>query len=115
MTDRAWKATERAIGARLGGRRIPITGRQRGDVPDVAHEWLSIEVKHRQTLPAWLKDALAQAHAAARGSQLPVAILHEAGSRHDRDVVCLSLADFEAWFGPVGDASEAPDVFRHRG
>ena len=37
MADRAWKATERAIAARLGGRRVPITGRQRGDVPDVAH------------------------------------------------------------------------------
>ena len=107
MTDRPWKATERAIAERLGGERVPITGRQRGDVPDVAHDWLSIECKHRQALPAWLKGALAQARAAARGSQLPVAVLHEAGSRHDGDLVVLRLSDFVSWFGSLDDAAEA--------
>lgn len=106
MTDRPWKATERAIAAHLGGRRVPITGRERGDVPDVAHSWLAIECKHRQALPEWLKDALAQARAAARDGQLPVAILHEAGERHGKDIVCLSLADFEAWFGAPGSDAE---------
>ena len=51
MTDKSWKATGRAVAARPGGERVPVTGRQRGDVPDVAHGWLSIEVKHRQTPP----------------------------------------------------------------
>jgi len=107
MTDRPWKRTERLVATRLGGRRVPITGRQRGDVPDVAHPWLSIECKHRQALPEWLKTAMQQARAAARDGQLPVAVLHEAGERHGRDIVCMSLADFEAWFGSPGDAAEA--------
>lgn len=101
MPDRAWKVCERVVARRLGGERVPITGRQRGDVPDVQHDWLSIECKHRKALPAWLKDALSQAHAAARDGRLPVAVLHEAGTRHDGDVVCMSLIDFEAWFGAL--------------
>ena len=110
MTDKSWKATERAIAARLGGERCPVSGRQRGDVPDVAHQWLAIECKHRQTLPAWLKDAMAQARAAAHDGRLPVAVLHEGGSRHDGDLVVLRLADFVDWFGSVGDATETPSV-----
>ncbi|NPV08049.1 MAG: hypothetical protein HPY83_08815 [Anaerolineae bacterium] len=104
MSEATWKATERAVATRLGGRRVPITGRQRGDVPDVAHEWLSIEVKHRRALPQWLTEAMSQAVAAAGVSQLPCVVLHEAGSRHDGDLVVLRLGDFCDWFGdlPVG-------------
>ena len=50
-----WKQAERRIAKLLGGRRIPITGRQRGDVPDIEHDALSIEVKSRKALPAWLR------------------------------------------------------------
>ena len=99
MSDKRWKATERAVAARLGGRRVPITGRQRGDVPDVQHDWLSVEVKHRSKLPAWLHDAMSQAVAAQREGQLPVVVLHEAGQRHGDDFVCVRLCDFAQWFG----------------
>ncbi len=100
MTDRAWKACERRVAELLGGRRVPVTGRQRGDAPDVSHPWLSIECKHRRALPAWIADALDQAAAASDGGErLPVAILHEAGQRHGRDVVLIRLADFRDWFG----------------
>ena len=78
---------------------MPITGRQRGDTPDVAHPWLSVEVKHRKSLPVWLLDAMDQARAAARSDQLPCAILHEAGRRHDDNLVLVRLGDFTAWFG----------------
>jgi len=101
MTDKPWKATERAIAARLGGRRVPITGRSRGDVPDVRCDWLAVEVKLRRHLPGWLKTAMQQAVAAAGVSQLPIVVLHESGQRHGRDIVCMSLADFESWFGEV--------------
>jgi hypothetical protein len=38
----------------LGGQRMPVTGRQRGDTLDsIEHEALSIEVKSRKALPAW--------------------------------------------------------------
>lgn len=99
MTDKPWKATERAVASRLGGRRVPITGRQRGDTPDVAHDWLSIEVKHRQSLPRWLTEAMSQAAAGAGLSQLPIVVLHEHGGRHDGDLVVLRLSDFVGWFG----------------
>ena len=104
MADRAWKATERAIAARLGGIRVPVSGRQRGDVPDIAHPWLSIEVKHRKTLPAWIHGAMNQARAAARSDQLPVAIVHESGRRHASDLVVIRLGDFYDWFGGDGNA-----------
>jgi hypothetical protein len=100
MADKAWKRSERSIAAVLGGRRVPITGRARGSAPDVSHPWLSIECKHRRALPVWIADALDQAAAASDGGErLPVAILHEDGQRHGRDVVMLRLADFQAWFG----------------
>lgn len=101
MADRPWKRCEREVAARLGGRRVPITGRQRGDVPDIKHEWLSVEVKTRKALPTWLKDAVAQAVAAASPTQLPIVVLHQVGERHSRDLVVLPLSEFEAWFGPT--------------
>ena len=101
MTDKPWKATERAVAGILGGRRVPITGRQRGDAPDVAHQVFSVEVKHRQNIPAWLKDAVAQAVAAATPQQLPLAVLHEAGQRHGNDLVVIPLSKFTAWYGPI--------------
>ncbi len=78
---------------------MPVSGRGRGDQPDIAHPWLALEVKDRVTLPAWLLDALDQAERAATPAQLPVAVLHRAGDRHDHALVVLGLADFVAWFG----------------
>ena len=99
MSDKAWKQTERKIAAILGGRRVPITGRQRGDVPDIAHDWLSPEVKHRQKLPAWIHDAMNQAVSAAKSDQLPIVVLHEKGKSHTSDLVVIQLGDFQDWFG----------------
>jgi hypothetical protein len=99
MTDKRWKATERRIAALLGGRRVPVSGRGRGDQPDIAHPWLALEVKDRATLPVWLLDALPQAEASGTPAQLPVAVLHRAGDRHDHALIVLRLADFVDWFG----------------
>ena len=105
MSRATWKRTEREVAARLNGKRVPITGRQRGDVPDVAHDWLSIEVKHRRIVPAWLSDAMAQADAANKaGDRLPVVVVHEEGKRHDDNLVVMRLGDFVAWFGGESDA-----------
>lgn len=99
MSRSTWKATERALAARLGGQRVPVSGRARGDAPDIAHPLLSLEVKHRQSLPAWLHEAMAQAVACASPDQIPVAILHAHGSRHDTDLCVLRLADLERLTG----------------
>ena len=98
MTERRWKRCEREIAAILGGQRVPITGRARGDVPDIGHPWLSIEVKSRETLPKWLVAAMAQARAAAHQGQLPIVVLHQVGQRHERDIVVLTLHDFVEGF-----------------
>lgn len=96
MADTTWKAAERAIAARLRGERTGNTG---GPSEDVAHDWLSIEVKTRKSLPAWLADAMAQAVRNAPAGRLPLLILHKAGDRHDNDLAVLRLSDFEEWFG----------------
>jgi hypothetical protein len=89
-----WKACERRIAELFGGQRVPVSGRARGDAPDVAHQRLSIEVKSRKTLPAWLLDALAQAQAASGDERLPVAILHQDHKPYRDDLVVVGLADF---------------------
>lgn len=96
MTAR-WKAVERAIAERLGGRRVPVSGRQEAGV-DIAHDWLAIEVKHTKRIPVFVVRALGQAKAGAKEGQLPIAVLHPPGSRIEDSVVCLRLADFEEWF-----------------
>jgi hypothetical protein len=106
MGDKPWKRSERRVARILGGKRIPVSGRQRGDVPDVDAGWISCEVKHRKRLPDWLLDAMSQARAAARDGQLAVAVLHEAGTRHADNLVVLRLADFREWFGGGVDADE---------
>ena len=100
MTDRPWKATERAIARRFGGRRTGVI-EQWGHpgVADVYTDWLAVEVKERRALPAWLHLALSQARAGATPEQLPLVVLHESGRRHDGDMVLLRLSDFEDWFG----------------
>lgn len=94
-----WKATERKVAAILGGERVPVTGRQRGSAPDIAHSVWSIEVKHRKTLPEWIHDAMSQAKASIRGEQTPIVILHENGMRHADNYVVMRLADFQALLG----------------
>jgi len=95
----AWKRTERRVAAELGGVRVPVTGRARGDAPDIAHERLSLEVKHRASLPAWLTGALEQARASGRDGRIPVAVLHASGARYG-DALCVV-----AFQGPSGALS----------
>lgn len=101
MTNATWKKAERRVAAILGGQRVPVSGRSRGNQPDVEHPRLSIEVKHRASLPAWLLDALAQAEAAARDGKLPVVVLHESGSRYDEAVCVIRLDDLRRFIGGV--------------
>lgn len=96
-----WKNTERAIAKVLGGERVPITGRQRGDVPDIKHDIWSIEVKHRKSLPGWMHNAMAQAKASIRGQQTPIVVLHELGARHTEDFVVMRLEDFQLLLGDL--------------
>ena len=71
-TRGAWKGIERWWANLLGGKRVPITGRSRGDAPDVEHPTLSIEVKAGKTISTRLFDGMEQAKASIRGDQLPI-------------------------------------------
>ena len=92
-----WKDCERRIAQILGGERVPVTGRQRGDAPDISHPWLSLEVKHRKALPGWLLDAMRQAQASKRDGQLPAVILHGEGMDYRTSMVLVRLDDFVDW------------------
>ena len=98
-----WKYAERRIGQLQGGKRVPITGRSRGDVLDIQPgprwEWLASEVKNRQVVPGFLLDGMAQAKAGAKPDQLPVVILHKVGQPYSKSLVCIEWADFAEWFG----------------
>ena len=57
-------------------------------------------MKHRDKVPDWLKEAMAQAVRNSPGADhLPIAVLHESGQRHSEDLVIIRLSDFVDWFG----------------
>jgi hypothetical protein len=99
--ERAWKRAEREIAQRIGGERVPITGRARGSAPDIAHNLFAVECKQRRRLPEWIRDAMSQARASARRDQLPIAVLHESGRPYSSALVVLELADFVDYFGEI--------------
>ena len=92
--DKAWKKNERMIANYIGGERVPITGRQRGDAPDIKHNWLSVEVKLRQRIPAWIKNGIDQAEKSAIGHQMPVLIIREKFQKTDDAIICMTLKEF---------------------
>ena len=92
-----WKACERKVAALLGGTRIPISERGRGHSPDIHHKRLSIEVKSRRKLPAWLEDAMRQAEASAKNGQMPIAVLHQDGRKYRDSFIVCRLGPFAGY------------------
>ena len=97
MTAR--EAAERRVAEILGGVIPPASGCGRGDAPGIEHPTLSVEVKSRETIPAWIKGALAQAEASALPAQLPVAVLHGDGDRYAGALVVMRLKKFVQQLG----------------
>ena len=97
MPDKAWKVHERKTAEALGGMRVPITGRQRGSAPDVEHKQLSIECKHRETIPKWIDNAMDQAEASIKDKeQVPIVVIHAKGRHREDDYVVLRMKHFQA-------------------
>lgn len=107
MNSGTWKNAELEWAAILGGVRVPITGRARGNVADVAHDLYAIEVKKvgqgkRPYVTEKLKDAIDQAVQASATafkqdgiSRTPlVGIEQTNGSRRIERYVVLRLEDF---------------------
>jgi len=91
----AWKNWERKVAKYIGGRRVPITGRIRGDAPDIDHAWLSVEVKYTsRDWPQKWYQARAQAEASAQPNQLPVQIYTARGMKVGDAFIVMRLSDF---------------------
>ncbi len=87
-----WQRHERRIAGKLGTQRAGV-GQPGADV--VTEAW-SIEAKSWATLPARVVDALAQAERSATAAQVAAAVIHQVGARHEKDLVVMRWADFEA-------------------
>ncbi len=100
MSDRAWKAFERRLATRLGGRRIPVTG-ERDGADLVANEFV-YQAKLRQRMPSYLRDWLRGIVGAAERQATPttgVVVWKAPNARDDDAVVVLRLKDWEALHG----------------
>ena len=99
MSNKAWKNWERKVAKYIGGERVPITGRARGDVPDIKHNWLSPEVKYTASgMPQKWYQAREQSEASARDNQLPVQIYTEKGMTVGDAFIVMRLSDFRDRF-----------------
>lgn len=99
MPEKPWKIWERKVADYIGGKRVPVTGRSRGDAPDIAHDWLSPEVKYTaRGMPKKWYEARAQSEASAVGNQLPVQIYTEKGIAVGDAFIVMRLSDFRDRF-----------------
>ena len=107
MSDRSWKAFERRIAKRHGGRRIPVTG-ERADV-DCDCGLFVVQAKLGRNCPTYLRDWLDGIRAAgARRDKIGVVIWKPKGARDDNALVLLSLKDCQDLHGAMAPAESAP-------
>lgn len=102
MNRRTWKKQESWWAEQLGGERVPVTGRQRGDAPDVEHALYAIEVKCGRVMSERLREGMSQAVAASVGTgKMPLlCVTHSVGpGRANEHYVVLRLEDWQAWNG----------------
>lgn len=93
---KTWKEHERRTARRLSGIRNGNTGTATADVQAGRY---AVECKSRKQLPTWLLDAMAQAKRNATPGTVGIVVLHKVGQRSDNDIVCLTMADFQAIAG----------------
>ena len=98
MADKSWKAFERRIAKRMGGRRIPCTGEKAG--VDVDAGPFQYQCKLRKGVPAYLRDWLSGiVEAGARRGSVGVVVWKAPNARDDDAVVLLRLRDWEDLHG----------------
>ena len=83
----------------LGGKRVPVTGRQRGAAPDVEHPDFAIEVKAGKTISTRLQDGMEQAKASRdeQGTgQMPILCVSQTrkGNQGNINWVMLEVDEF---------------------
>lgn len=98
VADRSWKAFERRIARKVGGRRIPVTGERDG--VDVDAGPFVYQLKLRQRMPGYLREWLrgisgqADDQSIETGSATGVVVWKEPGKRDDDAVVVVRLKDW---------------------
>lgn len=109
MTARStWKGFERRCAARLGGKRIPVTGVDRHGA-DVEHAIFSYQCKLRRGMPSYLREWLTGIVGTAKvNNRIGVVIWKEPGKRDDEAVVVLRLKDWQDLHGVPVDAPSCP-------
>ena len=105
--DKSWKAFERRVAARVGGKRVPVTGERDG--ADVVAPAFVYQCKLRRGLPSYLKDWLRGiTMAGERAGATGVVVWKAPHARDDDAVVVLRLKDWQDWHGVEDDESEKP-------
>ena len=116
--DRSWKAFERRLAHRMGGRRIPVTGERDGaDVVDGSS--FVYQCKLRRGLPSYLREWLRGIVAAGERTGATGIVIWKAPRALDDDaLVILRLADWQALHGSQKKKRPAtikPNVSRSTG
>ena len=90
MADRSWKAFERRVAKRVGGRRIPVTGERDG--ADVDAGQFVFQCKLRRGLPSYLRDWLRGITAAGeRKNATGIVVWKAPREKDDYKIVVLRL------------------------
>ena len=90
MADRSWKAFERRVAKRVGGRRIPVTGERDG--ADVDAGQFVYQAKLRRGLPSYLRDWLRGIVAAGeRKNAIGIVVWKAPREKDDYKIVVLRL------------------------
>ncbi len=93
MPDKSWKAFERRVAKKIGGRRTGVLGGE-----DVEHPRWSIECKLLQFLPKWLTEIMKQAEDNCPTGKIPLAVVKQKYDNDEDAYVILRSKNFN-WEG----------------
>ena len=99
MADKSWKAFERRIAERVGGKRIPVTGLDRAGADVVAGQFV-YQAKLRRGLPSYLRtwiDGIVET--AKRKNATGIVVWKQPGERVDDSIVLMKLKDWQKLHG----------------
>ena len=110
MADKSWKAFERRLAHRVGGRRVPVTGIERAGA-DVDAGPFVYQAKLRRGLPSYLREWLRGITAAGERKNATGVVVWKAPREKDDDaIVILRLADWQKLCG--SQKNETPDRYQ---
>lgn len=92
MSDKSWKAVERRVARKLGGVRIPLSGRSNlGQIGDVLIEGYTIECKSGRQIPKAVVAWLETLRALSKDVEIPLLVMQPKFLKEQ--IVALTLSD----------------------